>query len=134
MELNREQIIKALESCIKAQCENCCNLGNWHEQWNCMTDIMKNALALIKELTEENERLHASCTELTQECKKWQERVKIECDYTKADTVRKVQLGFAVHFGTYTHNDEVKIFEVFKLIDRISKEILEGANDNGTMQ
>ena len=34
MELNRENIIKALECCIKEQCENCCQCGNWHEQWN----------------------------------------------------------------------------------------------------
>jgi 7-keto-8-aminopelargonate synthetase-like enzyme len=30
--------------------------------------MMKNAITLIKELTEENERLHASCTELEQKC------------------------------------------------------------------
>lgn len=52
-----EQIIKALECCITNQHENCCNLGKWHEQWNCMTDLMKNALKLIKELTEENKEL-----------------------------------------------------------------------------
>lgn len=57
MKLNRDQITKALECCITNQHENCCNLGKWHEQWNCMTDLMKNALALIKELTEENEKL-----------------------------------------------------------------------------
>ena len=64
--LNAEQVKKALECCIKNQCENCCQCGNWHEQWNCMTSLMKNALALInsqeqriKELAAENERLKA---------------------------------------------------------------------------
>ena len=57
MELNREQIIKALECCIKTQCENCCNLGSWHEQWNCMTDLMKKALSLINQLESDNAKL-----------------------------------------------------------------------------
>ena len=55
MELKREDIVKALECCIEEKCENCCNLGRWHEQWNCMRDIMKYALSLIRELTEDNE-------------------------------------------------------------------------------
>lgn len=63
MELNREQIIKALECCIKNQCENCCQCGNWHEQWNCMTFLMKNALALIKELTQNSKVLLNSVKE-----------------------------------------------------------------------
>lgn len=53
---------------------------------------MWNVVALEKKrLTEENERLHASCMELTQECKKWQSRIKIECEYTEKITVRKMQ-------------------------------------------
>lgn len=126
-ELNREQIIKALECCIKNQCENCCQCGNWHEQWNCMTFLMKNAVALIKELTEENEKLHASYTELTLKCASLTEEnerlrgfnsAKCEdcagctswkCDcanieaQAKADTVRKMQerLKNAICDNTY---------------------------------
>lgn len=48
--LNCNDVIKSLECCIKTQCENCCNLGSWHEQWNCMTDLMKKALNLINEM------------------------------------------------------------------------------------
>ena len=61
MELNREQIIKALECCIKvggyrdAQICNDCPL---HEE-RCALLLPQNALSLIKELTEENERLRA---------------------------------------------------------------------------
>lgn len=47
-ELKLEDVVRALECCIKTQCENCCNLGLWHEQWNCMTDLMKKALALLR--------------------------------------------------------------------------------------
>lgn len=46
-EMESEKIKNALGCCIKTQCENCCNLGSWHEQWNCMTDLMKKALAII---------------------------------------------------------------------------------------
>ena len=55
--MTENELINALESCIKNQCANCCNCGNWHEQWNCMTDLMKKALTIIKELATENEML-----------------------------------------------------------------------------
>lgn len=55
--MSDNEIIKALECCIKTQCENCCNCGSWHEQWNCMTDIMKKALDLINRQKAEIERL-----------------------------------------------------------------------------
>jgi phage shock protein A len=72
MELNREQIIKALECCtnvgkcglIDCKCDDC--------PYNIGEDDCKNldeyALALIKKLTEENANLHASCTELERKC------------------------------------------------------------------
>lgn len=56
MELNREQVIKALECCVENTCcEECpaydfCNGQEW---------LVENALALIRELTEENERIVA---------------------------------------------------------------------------
>lgn len=43
----------------------------------------------------------------------------------KADTIRKMQTMFAVHFGTYTENDTVKIKDVFRLLDQIAKEMIE---------
>jgi hypothetical protein len=62
--LDREQIIKALECCTyggdatKTQVEVCLPCPYFNEG-NC-TDILKeNALSLIKQLTEENERLRA---------------------------------------------------------------------------
>lgn len=41
------------------------------------------------------------------------------------DTVRKMQEGVAMHFGTYTDKDEVKVLDVVRLINRIAEEILE---------
>ena len=54
MELNREKIVKALEYCNTAErCLDCPYRDN-----ECVT-LYPDALALIKELTEENERLRA---------------------------------------------------------------------------
>jgi DNA repair ATPase RecN len=129
--LNAEQIKKALERCAN---EWHCGLCGFTEK-ECAL-IKNSALALItsqeqriKELAEENERLHASCTELTQCCTKLETLYKIECkrvDTVKADTVRKMQerlmeklysvpTVYNAHFG--------------RMIDQIAKEMLEG--DNG---
>ena len=52
MELNRDQIIKALECCAKGDCDNCpCSFGD------CYYYLARDALALIRDLTEENERM-----------------------------------------------------------------------------
>lgn len=42
-----EKVINDLECCITNHHENCCQLGNWSEEWNCMTGLMKRALAVI---------------------------------------------------------------------------------------
>ena len=90
-------------------------------------EINMNAYGLTaKRLGEENERLHASCTELTQECKKWQRRMKIECDYTKADTVRKMQERLKEHLDDFYNSGEDALLDVPDLIDQIAKEVLEG--------
>ena len=56
MELNAEQIIKALECCTSRSCGADCP---YYDTELCQVAIMRDALALIKELTEENERLRA---------------------------------------------------------------------------
>ena len=58
MELNREQIIRALECCITprdCECDDC-SLDKYGSL-NCKWLLMSHSLSLIKELTEENERL-----------------------------------------------------------------------------
>ena len=61
MELNREQIIKALKCCSIGICGSCP-----YDKWEagCRDEMCGDAIALIKELTEENERLRAENTEL----------------------------------------------------------------------
>lgn len=44
----------------------------------------------------------------------------------KADTVKEIQTKVAMHFGTYTDEDTVKVVDVFKLLSQIEKEVLEG--------
>lgn len=54
--MEREQIIKALECCTTLDgCEKC----PYYNKASCGANLRRDALALIKELTEENERLKA---------------------------------------------------------------------------
>ena len=72
-ELNKEQIIKALECCTNftpSSCDKCpfepkgdCYKGSM----GCNDELMKNALSIINELTEENERLRANNLTLAHE-------------------------------------------------------------------
>ena len=62
--MEREQIIKALECChtaFIADCKQCTYKGKADNEEDlgitCLNVLMKDALALIKELTEENKRL-----------------------------------------------------------------------------
>ncbi len=65
MELNRKQIIKQMQDWCDNMCENACLKGESlngkiHTCDICFPNTVKNALSLIKELTEENERLRNS--------------------------------------------------------------------------
>ena len=83
--MEREQIIKALECCSKlAFCGNECP---YYEDGDCVRKVTGNALSLIKELTEENERLKEICG--MKECVI--ENAEAVIARTKADTVRKMQ-------------------------------------------
>lgn len=123
MELNRDDIIKALE-CISRTgdvlCEGCSYRK--YDGLACHRIGAKNAISLINELTEENAKLARSCTELTQECKKWQSRLKIECEYTKSDTVRKMQERLKAE--KFTHKNFGELVYVDD-IDQIANELLE---------
>jgi hypothetical protein len=110
MELAREEIIKALECCsnrVKANCDEC-PIG---EKRSCAIELYSKALGLIKELTEENERLRGQkdvrdilVKDLSSRNKELQranealgkyaenlETELYECINIKADTVKKMQ-------------------------------------------
>ena len=107
MELNREQIIKALECISRTEDVLCAGCDyRKYDGLTCHRIGAKNALTLIKELTEENERLRAENekyeAENHAEFNKWLkleeatkqrhhelfEEAKI---VVKADTVKKMQ-------------------------------------------
>ena len=39
------------------------------------------------------------------------------------DTIQMIRTRLAVYFGTYTHDAEVKVYDVFRLIDRIIEDV-----------
>lgn len=144
--LNREQIIKALECCTSGinhkgdiPCLDCpydeCNIvGGTSERQitgTCQSWLKKDALSLIKELTEENERLRESTdNELryTKELVETLHKVHEEkVQKAKADTVQKMQERLmecfnneVEHLAMYTEA------QVIFAIDQIAKEMLEG--------
>lgn len=111
--MEREQIIKILEHCTSH--ENCtgCDLY-WRD---CGIESM--ALALIKELAEENERLRAIPEQLHNEMS---ERMLEERKIERKLTVRKM------HFEIKERCIKGGIYPAFvaSTIDQIEKEMLEG--------
>ena len=116
MELNREQIIKALECCKEGQCHNGCPLLDFCNVQDVIAGSSKlcgDALSLIKELTEENERL-------TLEKTGFEAGVKAGIKVIRADTVRKMQELIAEH-ATNGYPRKVRL----DVVDQIAKEMLE---------
>ena len=116
--LNVKQIIKALECCaINHGTCNECIYQRMPTLTNCIVFNMQNAFQLLKELTEENERLHASCTEL-------ETLYKIECkrvDTVKSDTVREMREWLQERVKAI-YLDEGELFE---LLNEYEKQISE---------
>ena len=120
--MEREQIIKALECCTNftpSSCDKCpfepkgdCYKGSM----GCNDELMKNALSLIKELAEENERLKAICG--MKECVI--ENAEAVIARTKADTVRKMQERLKeMLLSNFPNLQGLPMF-----IDQIAKEII----------
>lgn len=141
MELNREQIIKALEclwyekECVGDECP-LFELGG-----DCAPLIAMEALSLIKELTEENKTLSEKIVQLISQvdCDKAEinllrkhieslgttiEMQEQEVHSIKADTVRKMQERLIAEF----RKDDRMNYYLRKTLDQIAKEMLEGEN------
>lgn len=146
MEYNSEQIIKALECCIKADFSDCAKCP-YIEADSC-SQLTVDVIALIKELTEENERLRAEHDDLdimvkdlrlrnkelqkaneglAKNCEELESELS-ECVQIKADTVRKMQeaLEHRIHSKLSYHGWYLKE----TVIAGIAKEILEGGATN----
>lgn len=90
MELNREQIVRDLERCAandKSHCTKCVYFYRAADSI-CVEYLLKDALALIRELTEENERLEAEVSVKRKLLDKCEERFSS----IKADTVNKMYI------------------------------------------
>ena len=132
MELDREQIIKALECCTSESefCTGCPFL----EVGACkQSSLLKLALSLIKELTVDLEAMRGAANsykmhndKLTEENERLRTRYVSADNLIIAETARMMQERLAIYFGTYTDTTTVKVGDVFRLIDKISKDILEG--------
>jgi hypothetical protein len=128
MELKRDDIIKALEHCFGNEpCSKC----EWHEKGNgCLSKLAQSALSLIKELTEENERLKADKDY-------WKNRAKeSESEYAQA-VKRGYNLGAIDYVGSFAerlkaetitiqdHTGKLGSVVLVGTIDQIAKEMLE---------
>lgn len=120
MELNAEQIKKALERCKTPSANDCdgCEydgkcLKNG-EYIGCVNLLIADALTLINELTEENKKIGIENFDLI-----------CELSRIKADTVRKM------HSEIEERCIKGGIYPAFvkRTIDNIAKELLEGANE-----
>lgn len=120
--MEREQIIKALECCCKSKCsaENNADCPLINDE-ACACTLPKNALSLINELTEENERLKELCT--TKEVEK--ELVRRQ---TKAETLRKMQERLNTVFYSESKYMTQTHGYIRYIVDKISKEMLEESN------
>ena len=133
MELNRDQIIKALE-CLNDKHDRICDICPVLKLTNrgyssCRHIILDEAVAFIKELTEENERLIAENEALAisevKECEISQMlvyRIRNKHPAVMAvisDTVKKMQECIAEH-ATNGYPRKVRL----DVVDKIAKEML----------
>lgn len=136
MELNRKQIIKALEHCTSGKgCDSCplsktlsaiedCNINGLSFSFiKAQAEDYTELDEKYRMLYEENERLQATRYFLHSDGR--MEMIPT-VDAVRDSAVRDVLLKFSLHFGTYTDEDTVKVVDVFKLLAQIEKEVLEG--------
>lgn len=128
--MTKEEICKILECCSSPEyrCNECPIDQKKKDDCECGTFGMGEAPTLIKELTAENERLHASCTELTQCCTKLETLHKIECkrvDTIKAATVREMQERLTSFFANDENIEYIEVDAEYinEQIDQIANEM-----------
>ena len=139
MELNRDEIIKALEYCYALdECYNC--------PYTCLnTNLKRDAISLINELTEESQKwqegydcVDAACRELSSKCDELTATnesleaaivaLKEEVKLTRADTVRKMAERLKRY---YDANDRYLGYSIAYNIDQVAQAMLnKAATDN----
>jgi hypothetical protein len=110
MELKRDQLVKALENAIR--------MGKFYSYMTpkLSYEELKDAIALIRELTEENEKIGIKNFDLI-----------FELSRIKEETVRKMQERLKARYKLPQSNEVSSIspFQLHECIDRIAKELLE---------
>lgn len=143
--LNAEMIKKALECCTSesSKCADCPR----YSFVPCTKSLLTDALSLIKELTEENERLRAVIDKkeetmqmIAQEKQVYCDKLviakediarlrdtayRLECEVhrERADTVRQMQEEIKKTLSALCKGD---VSEICRMVDQIAKEMLEG--------
>ena len=138
MELKkREEIIKALESC-KGGGNNCLSCTYFYKavDTSCAPFLIKDALAIIKELTEEIKDLEADYDRVYEQAEADIHGNMADggtschwcADKTKADTVKKMQKLFEerLDISICGYSTEEVVSDVLETLDRVAEEILEG--------
>ena len=145
--MEREQIIKALECCISGDDCTICPLC---DEQSCPCVLNENALALIKELTEdlhatrteferkcaslneENERLTSNLVEqsaenimLIGENKRLSRRIGFDIGAIRADTVRKMQERLKAESFIVAPETNLGAVVLASDIDRVAEKMLE---------
>ena len=112
MELNRDEIIKALECCISLPlCDDCPRLPT-----NCR--ILEDALALINQLAEENERLSAEVSVKKKLLDKAE--VRIQCVEEENNQLKADICNATMNLEHITKENEKIGIENFDLICKLS--------------
>lgn len=114
---NAEQVKKALEHCKSPKLTKCDGCPRENEDGHCMYRLNEDAHALIKELSEENEKIGIENFDLV-----------CELSRIKEDTVRKMQERLTDFFANDAELEyiEVDANYINERIDQIAKEVLEG--------
>lgn len=120
--MDRDQIVKSLECCSGAyDCEKCCYACEGSMLGECIAILEKDALALIRELVAENERLKK-----TRYMAYPDGRLEMipSIESVRADTVRDVIIELSAMIGTYQSDSTMRVADVFKMLSIIKKDIL----------
>jgi hypothetical protein len=115
-ELNRDEIIKALEIHSDNNAESCMDRCPYSAMRYCGSEMAKDALSLIKELQTLINTLHD----------KLDEGYAKFVDEERADTVREMQERIRLEFSDCYLNDEICYGRFKTAVDRIAKEMVEG--------
>ena len=115
-ELNAEQIIKALECCcVICYCNTCPYYKIGEHKGICSRKMAKDAVAFIRNLTSDNEKIGIQNFDLV-----------CELSRIKEDTVREMQKNLKEYLDTFYNTGEDALLDIPDLIDQIAKEMLEG--------